>query len=145
MKPGLQIGQSAELEITVTPDMAARFPDEFVHDLYSTSALVHHMEWAARKTIFSYLEPHEEGMGFHIDIHHLMLTPIGMKVTIKATITDIRDHKVECDVEAFNWRGKVAKGVIVQSIVERSWLERKIREMEVVEGIVREQEHRSFR
>ena len=144
MKPGLKIGEFADIEISVTEEMAARFPDEFVHDLYSTSSLVHHMEWAARKTIIPYLLPNEEGMGFHIDVHHLMLTPIGMRVQIRATVTDIRENKVECQVEAHNWRGKLAKGVIVQSIVEKEWLANKIREMEVVDGIVREQEQRSF-
>jgi predicted thioesterase len=68
-----------------------------------------------------------------------MLTPIGMKVKLRATVSSIRDNKIECEVEASNWRGKVARGTVTQSVIQKSWLEQKIREMEVVDGIVREQ------
>ena len=135
MKSGLMKGQSAELEITVTPDMEAQFGGQLVHPLYSTSALVHHMEWAARKTILPYLEEHEEGMGSHVEVSHLMLTPTGMNIKIKAVVSDIRDHRIECEVEAFNSRGKVARGTIVQTVVEKKWLEQKVREFTVINGI----------
>jgi len=134
MKPGLMVGQIAELEITVTPDMVAAFEGQTVHPLYSTSNLVHHMELAARKTILPYLEPHEEGMGSHVEVHHTMFTPVGMNVKVRATVSEIRDTKIACEIEAFNQRGKMAKGVVVQSIIQKSWLEQKIREMEVVDG-----------
>lgn len=138
MKPGLHVGQTAELEITVTPEMVASFEGKVVHELYSTAALIHHMEWAARRTIVPYLEAHEEGMGYHVDVHHTMFTRVGMNVRIRARVSAIRDSKVECEVEAFNWRGKVAKGIVVQSIIQKSWLKNKMHEMGVVEGIVRE-------
>ena len=140
MKHGLQPGQTAEIEFTVTPQMFARFDGVTVHELLSTSELAHQMEWAARKTILNYLEPHEEGMGAHVDLHHLMMTRAGTKVKVKATIADIRDNKVECDVEATSHRGKVAKGTILQVIVDKTWLTKKIQEMEVVEGIIREEQ-----
>lgn len=140
MKPGLTKGQTAQIEITTTPDMRAQFGGDTVHDLFSTAALVHHMEWAARKAILPYLEPHEEGMGSHVEVSHLSFTPTGWKVTVRATVTDIRDRKIECEVEAFNSRGKVAKGTITQSIIEKDWLQRKMRELAVIDGIAREQE-----
>jgi fluoroacetyl-CoA thioesterase len=139
MKPGLQVGQTAEIEIVVTPDMVAAFEGQTVHNLYSTASLVMHMELAARKTILPYLEPQEEGMGYRVEVDHMVFTPVGMKVKLRAVISAIRDNKIECEVEATNWKGKVAKGTVVQSIIQKSWLEKKVREMEVVEGIVREQ------
>jgi fluoroacetyl-CoA thioesterase len=145
VKAGLQIGQTAEMEFTVTPEMRAQFGGEIVHDLLSTSTLVHYTEWVARLIILPYIEEHEEGMGSHVDISHLMMTPVGMKIQLKATVTAIRDNKVECEVEACNFRGKVAKATITQAIVQKQWLENKIREMALINGIVREQEQRSFR
>lgn len=138
MKPGIREGQTAELEVTIERAHLAEFGGETVHDLYSTSALIHHMEWAARKTILPYLEDHEEGMGCHINVSHRMLTLPGMKVRLKATVTDVRDSKVECEVEAFNSRGKIARGTIVQAIVDKSWLEKKVREMSVIQNINKE-------
>ncbi|HEY9792368.1 MAG TPA: hypothetical protein V6D22_18345 [Candidatus Obscuribacterales bacterium] len=138
MKPGLKKGQTAELDFVVTQAMFAQFDGKVVHELLSTSALLHQMEFAARKTILPYLENHEEGMGAHTDVHHMMLTPEGVCVHVKAEVTEIRDNKVECEVEASNFRGKVAKGTIVQAIVDRAWLDKKMKEMELVEGIIRE-------
>jgi predicted thioesterase len=132
MKPELTVGKTEELEILVTPDMVAKFGDTTVHKLYATSALVHHMEWAARKILEPYLEEHEEGMGYHAEVSHLMPTIPGMKVKLKATVSDIRDRKVVCDIEAFNPRGKIARGTVTQAIVEKSWLDNKIKEMTLV-------------
>ena len=138
MKPGLKEGNTAEVEITVTDEMLARFEDDSVYELYSTSDLVHHMEWAARQTILPYLEEHEAGIGCHVSLSHRMLTLGGMKVKLKATVTDVRDSKVECEVEAFNARGKLARGTVVQAILKKDWLEKKMREMSVIANITSE-------
>ena len=136
MKAGLTVGQKATVEFMVSHDMFAQFEGAVVHPLLSTSSLVHQMEWAARKTILPYLEAHEEGMGARVDVHHLMPTPSGVNVTVRATVSNVRDNKVECEVEAWHFRGKIARGSVVQAIVEKSWLQNKIKEIEVVEQII---------
>ncbi len=103
-----------------------------MHDLYSTYTLVHHMEWAARKTILPYLENNEHGIGYHVEVSHLALTLPGMKVRIKATVSDYHDNKVTCDVEAYNSRGKIARGAMTQAIVDKAWLERKMKELSLI-------------
>ena len=138
MKPGLQPGQTAEVEVTVSEEMLASFEGEKVHELYSTSMLVNHMEWVARKLILPYLESGEAGMGSYAEVSHLRLTLPGMKVRLRATVTDIRDNKVICLVEAFNPRGKIARGVITQAVVDRSWLDRKMNEMSAAENPTQE-------
>ncbi len=138
MKQGLKEGQQAEVEIIVAPEMLARFENDVVYELYSTSDLIRHMEWAARKTVVPYLEDHEAGIGCHVTVSHRMLTLCGMKVLLRATVTDVRDNKVECEVEAFHSRGKLARGTVVQAIVDKQWLERKMREMSVIANITNE-------
>lgn len=135
MKPGLKIGDSAEIEIKVTRDMRAAFGGITVHELFSTSSLVHHMEWAARKVLEQYLESDEEAMGYHVEVTHLMLTLIDMSVRVKATVTEIREKRIVCEVEAFNLRGKIARGLVTQSLVEKEWLDKKMKEMSVVNQI----------
>lgn len=139
MKPGLTVGQTAEVEITVTEDMHAAFAGQTVHELYSTSALVHDMEWAARKLIVPYLDDDEEAMGSHVEVSHLMLTLVGMKVRIRATISDIRDRKIVAEVEAFNMRGKIAKGTVTQALIDKSWLDKKMKEMSIVHQLAAQQ------
>ncbi len=138
MKPGLTIGQTATLEVTVTTEMLANFGGENVHHLYATSALVLHMEWVCRKMIEPYIEEHEEGIGYRVKVSHLMPTIPHMTVKLKATIADIKDRKVTCDVEAFNLRGKIARGCVVQAIVEKSWLNHKIKELTLVHHLSKE-------
>lgn len=132
MKAGLKIGQTAEADIVVSREMFATFGGQTVHELYSTASLVQHMEWVARKIIVPYLEPHEEGMGFHVEVSHLALTLPGMNVRLKATVSDIRENKIVCDVEAFNLRGKLARGTVTQAIIQKEWLERKTRELQII-------------
>lgn len=132
MKEGLKAGDWAEVEISVTKDMQASFAGQTIHELYSTSSLVHDMEWAARKVLAPYLEPDEEAMGSHVEVSHLMLTPVGMKVKVRATVKEIRDKKIVCEVEAFNRRGKIARGTVTQSLIEKEWLDKKVKEMTLV-------------
>lgn len=135
MKPGLCVGQKEEVVVTVTKDMCAAFGGQPVHDLYSTSTLVHHMEWAARKTILPYLEDHEEGMGYHVEVSHSMLSLPGMEIKIVATVSEIRDNKVICEVEAVNPRGRIARGSVTQVIIEKSWLDKKMKEVTLVQKL----------
>src|SRR5277367_829361 len=123
MKPGLQTGESAELEVTVTRDMLAEFDGQRVNDLYATSALVHNIEQVTLSLLLPYLETHEQLVTSFIEISHLMLSVAGMKVRIRATAVEIRDKKIVCDIEASNVRGKIAKGTLTQVLVERKWLD----------------------
>lgn len=132
MKNSLVLGKAKELEITVTPDMEASFEGKKIHPLLSTSSLIHYMEFAARQLLVDYLAPDEEAMGFNIDVSHLMLTVSGMKIKIKAAVSEIRDNKVVCDVEAYNIRGKIARGSFTQAIVKKNWLENKIKELNII-------------
>ena len=132
MKPGLKTGQIAEIEVEISNAMLANFDGRPVHNLYSTSALVNHMEWVARKVILPFLEEHEEVMNSHVEVSHLTLSLPGMKVRVKASISEIRDKKIVCDIEAFNSRGKIARGSITQSLIEKQWLDRKMKELSII-------------
>jgi fluoroacetyl-CoA thioesterase len=90
------------------------------------------MEWAARQLISAYFESHEEAMGYHVECSHLAMTLPGMKVSIKAKLSEIRDRKLVCDVEAFNSRGKLARGTVTQAVIEKSWLTKKVNELALI-------------
>lgn len=72
MKPGLQPGATAELEVTVEDSMVARFDSlGLVHPVYATWAMVRHMEEASRKLILPYLGPDEDAVGWLVEVVHL--------------------------------------------------------------------------
>ena len=117
MKPGLNIGDAYEYNITVADAMRAQFGAVVVHNLYATASMLSHMEWASRQHILPYLEDGEEGVGYHADIRHLAPTPVGATVNIKSTVTHVDGKFVTTKTEAWNDRGKIGEAVLVQALV----------------------------
>src|SRR5574337_102694 len=94
MRDGLAPGAQAQVTIVVTPAMVAEFEElGLVHRVYSTWAMVHHMELACRKVILPYLEPDEEAVGYSVSVTHLAPTPVGMKVTVTARLEQIDGNR----------------------------------------------------
>lgn len=138
MKPGLSTGQYKELEVSVTRDMLAEFDGHDVTDLYATSALVHNIERVTHDLLVPFLEGNEQAVTTYIEISHLMLSVTGMIVKLKATAVEIRENKIVCEIEAFNVRGKIAKGTVTQVIVEKTWLDKKVKEMSIINNLASE-------
>ena len=123
MKPDLKPGVKAEVSAVVTEDMCPTFDGIIVHRVYSTWALAHHMELAARKVLAPHLEPHEEGIGSHLSIDHLAPTPVGKTVRVVATCTELDDSKVVCDVVAYEGERVVGRGKQVQRVFPKEVLQ----------------------
>lgn len=117
MKPGLKTGDRFEFSIQVREDMQPQFEGTLIHPLYSTAAMLNHMEWAARQHILPYLEPGEESVGYHINLKHVAPTPIGATVTIRSTVTKVGRTRVVSQVEAWHQQAKVGEGTLTQALV----------------------------
>ena len=130
MKPSLAIGNSAEVTITVTPDMCPAFDGVVVHRVYSTWSMAHHMELAARKVLAPHLEEHEEGIGSHLSIDHLAPTPLGHQVKVIARAVELGPTTLVCDVHAYHVRPAgeklVGQGRQTQRILPKSKLKQLI-------------------
>ncbi len=123
MKPGLQRGNKATVEVVVTEDMCPAFDGVVVHRVYSTWSLAHHMEIAARKVLAPHLEDDEEGIGTHLSIDHLSPTPVGKSVRVIAVATEVTKDKLVCEVEAFDGDRMIARGKQVQRVLSKTKLE----------------------
>lgn len=122
MKPGLKAGDFHEFSIQVQEDMRPKFGDQVIHPLYSTAAMLTHMEWAARQHVVPYLESGEESAGVHIDLRHLAATPIGATVRVRSTVTHLDGKKVVSRVEAWHQAIKIGEGTFTQALVSASKL-----------------------
>ena len=131
MKPGLKLGREESIEVIVTEDMFASFEGEVVHPVYSTVAMTYHMEWVSRKIILPFLESHEEGMGASVQLRHLAASPLGTFVTLTATVIELRDNLVKTSVIATNHLGVIGKGEVVQVILPKETIEKKLIEASI--------------
>ena len=102
MHSTLQLGNTADVIVTVTEDMCPAFDGIVVHRVYSTWSMAHHMELAARKVLAPHLEPHEEGIGAHLSIDHLAPTPLGHRVRVVAEAVEVDGTTLVCDVTAYH-------------------------------------------
>lgn len=131
MKPGLKLGKEESIEVIVTEDMFASFEGEVVHPVYSTVAMTYHMEWVSRKIILPFLESHEEGMGASVQLRHIAASPLGTFVTLTATVIELRDNLVKTSVIATNHLGVIGKGEVVQVILPKETIEKKLIEASI--------------
>lgn len=126
MKSGMDIGRTESIEIEVTEDMFASFEGNVVHPVYSTVAMVYHMEWVSRKIILPFLENHEEGMGGAVQLKHIDPSPLHSKVTLTATLVEYKNQQVITKVEAYNEHGLIGKGEVKQVILSKELIGKKL-------------------
>ena len=124
MKTSLQVGQAADVTITVTEDMCPAFDEIVVHRVYSTWSMAHHMELAARKVLAPHLEEDEEGIGSHLSIDHLAPAPVGHDVRVHAEAIEVDDEGVVCEVTAWDGDRLLGRGRQVQRVLPKSVLQR---------------------
>ena len=128
MKPGLLPGRTGEVTVTVTQPMVAWFEElGVVHPVYSTWAMVRHMELASRKVILPFLEPGEDAVGYSVNVTHFAPTPVGMQVTVHATLQRVEGNRIICALEAFNEHEKIGEGENVQVVVPPDYLQNRLR------------------
>lgn len=122
MLDGLTPGTSFELQFEVTAAMCPHFDDSLVHPVCATWTLCHQMEFAGRKLLVPFLEPHEEAVGAHISIDHRSPAVIGSRVRVRAETTQATHRRLETNVTAHSDERLLASGRFVQIVLTRARL-----------------------
>jgi predicted thioesterase len=116
----IPLGQSNEMTITTTPEMGIRHLGPAA-SLYSTPAMVEHIEGTAFQSLLPFLEPGEQSVGVRINVAHMAPTPIGMKVTIKTTLQEVNGRRCVFAVEVHNEGGvKIGEGTHERRVIDVS-------------------------
>ena len=114
----LEPGATNTLTVVVDESMTAdRFGNTGVHVL-ATPMLVSYFELTAHQLAMLALEPGQGTVGFHVDIRHLAATPIGMRVTFRATLAERDRRRLVFRVEADDERERVGEGTHERFIVD---------------------------
>ena len=114
----LEAGTTNTLTVVVDESMTAdRFGTSGVRVL-ATPMLVSYFELAAHRLAMRALEPGQGTVGSRVDIRHLAATPIGMRVTFRATLTDRDGRRLLFRVEADDEQERVGEGIHERFVVD---------------------------
>ncbi len=126
MKPGFEPGIVKSMDVVVTGDMCPAFDGVVVHRVYSTWSMVEHMELAARRVLVDFLDEDEEGVGAHVSVDHLSAAIVGTTVTVRAELTEVRHHRVVCEVSARVGDRLLGIGRQVQVVMKKDKLAKRL-------------------
>jgi fluoroacetyl-CoA thioesterase len=109
MKPSLQAGIAASREFAVDPSRTIDFMGEDAR-VYATPMLVRDIEVTCRDLLLEHLEPGEDSVGTRVEIDHLAATLLGMKVTITATLAELKGRAAVFEVSASDGLDVICRG-----------------------------------
>ena len=128
MKTTIQIGNTATVTFSVIEHMQAKFDRQVIHPVCSTWDMSHQFEVAARKTLEEHLEAEEQGIGSFLSIKHVKPAPLGANVEVVATITELGETTVVCEIIATINEAVCATGTQIQRVLPLSTIKRIIDE-----------------
>ncbi len=102
-------GITSQQIFTVTEENTACRMGSGSARVLATPSLVAMMEQVAHEMCLPYLEEGAATVGTNINLNHLAATPVGMKVTVNATITLAEGRKIEFSLEAFDEKEKIGE------------------------------------
>lgn len=80
-------------------------------DVFATPTMIMLMEKAACSCLDDYLENDETTVGTALDVRHISATPLGMKVSAEALLTEINGREFTFNVTASDEAGKIGEGI----------------------------------
>ena len=122
MKPtaNIPVGATATKEIIVTREMTVAHFHEEMPEVFGTPIMIYHLEVTSSEAIQNYLPVGFVTVGVVVNVKHLAATPIGDKVTLKATVTAVGENTITFAVEAHDSAEKIGEGIHVRAAVEMS-------------------------
>ncbi len=114
----IEIGQVYQCEVTVTDSNTAKDVGSGDLAVFSTPMMIALMEKASAKCLAQFLDEGKTSVGTKLDISHLSATPVGMKVTATAEITEVDNRRVVFEVTASDEVELIGKGTHERFIVD---------------------------
>lgn len=109
MKPSLTPGIAATREFTVDRERTIDFMGEDAR-VYATPMLVRDIEVTCRDLLLEHLEPGEDSVGTRVEIDHLAATLFGMKVSIQATLAELKGRAAVFDIVGTDGVDTICRG-----------------------------------
>ena len=79
-------------------------------EVFATPCMVALMEEASQRSVAPFLGEGESTVGTKLCVSHDAATPVGMKVTAEATVTEVNGRETVFEVTASDEKGLIGKG-----------------------------------
>ena len=106
----ITVGLKGTVKETVNENNTAEKVGSGSLPVFATPMMVALMEKAACKALENNLDEGSTTVGTKVDVEHVAATPVGMEVTVTATVTAVDGRKISFSVEAFDEAGLIGKG-----------------------------------
>ena len=118
----IEIGMTHTVEKTVTPDMTAKAVGSGGLEVFGTPYMLGLMECAAMWCVQSELPEGKGTVGVNISSSHLAPTPVGMKVTATAEVTEISANgkMITFKVTASDAEGLIGEGTHTRAVIDNA-------------------------
>ncbi len=121
-----KVGDQHERTFTVEEKDCVEFKSKGIPPILSTPWLIWSLEHTAYELLDKYLPADEMSLGVHIDIEHLAATPMGHQVTCKAKVIHVDRRVINFQIEAFDEKELICKGVHKRQIVKSNLIQKVI-------------------
>lgn len=128
MKPHLKRGIKIELPVTVKAWMKPKLEGLVKHRLYSTWAMVYHMETVSRMLLAPFLEDNEEAVGGSVLVKHLQPVGVNAHIRVVGTLVRIRGPRIYARLEVYHKNRKIGEGSTLQVVMSRGRFARLLQE-----------------
>ena len=117
MKASLKAGLSFTKSFVVDESRVIGFMGK-EGSVYATPRMVSDVEYSCRDFLLQHLDEGEDSVGAHVSIDHLAATPMGLKVTIEASIVEIDRRRVTFEFTVADPIEQCGRGRHVRFVVE---------------------------
>lgn len=114
----LQTGIKGTQTVVVSEENIAKTVGSGTLEVFATPAMTALMEKTAWQSVAGELEEGCGTVGISLNITHDAPTPLGMKVTCESVLTGIEGRKLTFEVQVFDEKGPVGKGIHERFIVD---------------------------
>lgn len=115
----INVGNKGKAESIVTKENTAATMKSGSLEVFATPALVALMEEAACNALENDLEEGTTTVGIHMDVQHAAATPLGMKVSAIATVSEVDNRKITFQIEAQDDKDLIGKATHSRFIVKK--------------------------
>lgn len=114
----MEVGMKhTETEIVTESNTAANVGSGLL-PVYATPAMIALMEKCASACVAPALETGKTSVGTRLDVKHIAASPIGIRITCTATLTEVDGRRLVFRVEASDEAGLIGEGTHERFIVD---------------------------